>query len=856
MKAEEERKKAEEEEEKRRQREIAATKAREEKRRVDAAKAVEKAVKEATAAEARLMKAGGTSLCWDLHILLNLISPHKEAGAKKFGVGDHHGAYESYNKAVEMAEADSALLAWPAIEGIVIICHANAALCALKLGRNAIALKHCEAALKLPGGHSCGKSLLSKLFVRRLTALCEMGEDPLEEVQQSDMHRAVREPHTRGLATSGKYSEKAAVKSFAELIERVPTYPYDLEEIGGGGGSGGGGEEANQTLEEVVGILHTSFHPDRSDHDIQSLLTGLTELLDYNGMTPPSPLSIGEKGESLLYGLATGLQAYSNGIAKSEVRITFFISALEALCDREVPIDMRLPDDTGASSSSSSRTVLMYAAIAACPQAVKACIALGADVNLRDPRGVTPLIFACAPNTKEGDAASRRVQVATLLLDGGAHVDARDIAGQSSLMNACSKVEGPLVKLLLSRGADVSLRHGKGATCVGVLAAWLSDGSTHDDAKELIESCVGHAQDGDTIDRMREEVKAQTFFDLMYSLTPIHNKYLSMPNARDGEREASLVCEICKQLGMPSDYLTRPASSDAKWGNFYETLHTRLTSRIPKAFLTVYADHRGESPTDSDFDLMTQHSEEAVREAEAKAAKLQKEVFGGVRTSAYHPETLRTSSLVPWHARGRVPKCMKQYQNLIVLPLRRCISHSVPSTTTLKALSKLGPIIEVGAGSGYWSAMLLERRVDVIAYDLEPPDPETLLNGYAYRPFCPVHRADTTLFAVDPTLAERTLLIGWPTGQDDVGGNGEEGAPAGWEAACLHSYMEAGGQQVIYVGEREEKVDAAIGSRQDVGVSASRAFQVLLRTKFTLVEQLDAPRLFYTCDDVTVWRRR
>merc|ERR1712185_199770 len=106
------------------------------------------------------------------------------------------------------------------------------------------------------------------------------------------------------------------------------------------------------------------------------------------------------------------------------------------------------------------------------------------------------------------------------------------------------------------------------------------------------------------------------------------------------------------------------------------------------------------------------------------ARRLQKEQFGGVRTSAYHQETLREQSLVPWHARGRVPKCMQQYQNLIVLPLRRCISHSVPSTPTLKALAKLGPIVEVGAGSGYWAAMLKERKVDVLAYDIEPPDPD------------------------------------------------------------------------------------------------------------------------------------
>jgi hypothetical protein len=48
---------------------------------------------------------------------------------------------------------------------------------------------------------------------------------------------------------------------------------------------------------------------------------------------------------------------------------------------------------------------------------------------------------------------------------------------------------------------------------------------------------------------------------------------------------------------------------------------------------------------------------------------------------------------------------------LAVLPLRRCIAHSVPSSQTIKTLAKLGPMVEVGAGSGYWSAMLMERKV-------------------------------------------------------------------------------------------------------------------------------------------------
>ena len=141
----------------------------------------------------------------------------------------------------------------------------------------------------------------------------------------------------------------------------------------------------------------------------------------------------------------------------------------------------------------------------------------------------------------------------------------------------------------------------------------------------------------------------------------------------------------------------------------------------------MYADHRGEGPSESDFDLLTAFSRDAIKAAEARAERLQREQFGGVRTSAYDRETLRQAALVPWRSgRGRVPACMKEYQNLIVLPLRRCISHSVPSAQVLKSLAKLGPMIEVGAGSGYWCAMLAERRVDIVAYDLEPPDAETM----------------------------------------------------------------------------------------------------------------------------------
>ena len=892
--------KAEAEEKARLAREAAATKAREEKRLADAAKAAEKAAKEAAVAASRLDAAGGTSRCWDLHVLLGLISPHKEAGAKKFGVGDVAGAYEAYSAAVDVASAEPYMLAWPPVEAVVIACHANAALCCLKLGRNARALEHCERALGLPGGQSCGRALLSKLLLRRLTALVEMSEDPLESVELPELKRALRDAHRRGLA-SGK---APAAKSFAELAERFG-YPADELEDPAAAAMKLPEEDRPQALIEVCRILLSAFHPDRDEGGIEELREGLEILLTQDAMLPPSPLSETPKGESLLWALSAGYCAYPGAPQAAHCQ-AFFVDALGLLLDFDVPVDVRLPDESG---SVSSRTALMWATIAGCPVAVKALLDAGADANLRDARGVTPLMLACSPPKTHSNSAgslgadrdgsnggARRVEVVRLLLARGADPDLRDIAGQTALMNACSWVHPELVRLLLERGADVTLRHGKGCTAVGVLAPSLSlaaatAGATdeapmgkvepttpHADAdaealaavasaRVLIDECLVRVTNDETRALMREEVKASQFFDdFLRQLMPIHNRFLATPGARMGDREAALVTRMLQLLKMEDDYLTREppdVAGGGRWSNFYETLHGRLTARIPPAFLTVFT--REAPPSDNTFSLLTAFSSEAISMAEEQAARLQKEQFGGVRTSAYHPETLRAQSLVPWHHRGRVPRCMKDYQNLVVLPLRRCISHAVPSAQLLKALAKLGPIVEVGAGSGYWSAMLHERGVDTIAYDLDPPDASTLANAFAFRPFATVRRADgASLFAADPQLArERTLLMVWP-GQWTEGDapasidkdTGERIEPPGWETACLNAYLEAGGQTVVYVGEREEAIDKVAGTAPDTGVSASKAFQRILEHRMRHVETFDVPRLFYTCDDMTVWKRR
>jgi ankyrin repeat protein len=80
----------------------------------------------------------------------------------------------------------------------------------------------------------------------------------------------------------------------------------------------------------------------------------------------------------------------------------------------------------------------------------------GADVNARDGDGATPLHNA---------AVSGRRELAALLLDKGADREARDSeSGATPLYQAAAWGRTTLVELLLARGADVNARNKAGVT--------------------------------------------------------------------------------------------------------------------------------------------------------------------------------------------------------------------------------------------------------------------------------------------------------------------------------------------------------------------------------------------------------
>jgi hypothetical protein len=87
-------------------------------------------------------------------------------------------------------------------------------------------------------------------------------------------------------------------------------------------------------------------------------------------------------------------------------------------------------------------------------------------------------------------------------------------------------------------------------------------------------------------------------------------------------------------------------------------------------------------------------------------------------------------------------------------------SYVLPDDRSLAALASLGPLVEVGAGTGYWACRLRARGVDIVAIDDAPPDGERT-NRYHART-----ATWTEVLAGDHTelmrYSDRALFLCWP----------------------------------------------------------------------------------------------
>ncbi|MDR2842329.1 MAG: ankyrin repeat domain-containing protein [Spirochaetaceae bacterium] len=158
------------------------------------------------------------------------------------------------------------------------------------------------------------------------------------------------------------------------------------------------------------------------------------------------------------------------------------------ICSYGSTVNILTAIDNGADvnmQDSSGWTPLMSAATDNNASAVKALIDAGADINAADSDDWTPLICA---------AISDNARVVKILIGSGADIDARDLDGCTPLIFAARNENEKIIQLLLEAGADASIRDNEGMNALdhanknslaySLLAERISDTDTDSDTDD------------------------------------------------------------------------------------------------------------------------------------------------------------------------------------------------------------------------------------------------------------------------------------------------------------------------------------------------------------------------------------
>ena len=117
------------------------------------------------------------------------------------------------------------------------------------------------------------------------------------------------------------------------------------------------------------------------------------------------------------------------------------------------------------------------------------------------------------------------------------------------------------------------------------------------------------------------------------------------------------------------------------------------------------------------------------------------------------------------------------------LMLAQQYAYVFPGDSTLAMLAALGPLVEIGAGTGYWACRLRSIGVDIVAFDQAPVDGERANRYHSpTRPWTHVEQGDQTVLS---GYADRGLFLCWPPLFSSLGD-------------CLTYYR---GDTVAYIGD-------------------------------------------------------
>lgn len=150
---------------------------------------------------------------------------------------------------------------------------------------------------------------------------------------------------------------------------------------------------------------------------------------------------------------------------------------------------------------------------------------------------------------------------------------------------------------------------------------------------------------------------------------------------------------------------------------------------------------------------------------------------------------------------------------------------AIPNDQAIETLRAHSPLVEIGAGRGYWAALAAAAGADILAFDPHPPV-KAGVNRWHRQPglFFEVQAGDSEVVRMHP---DRTLFLCWPPHDSD---------------AALKTLRKYKGRAVIYVGD--EGHDA--GTPQ---------FYAELASHFTREQVVEIPSWPGVDDRLEIWHR-
>ena len=816
----------------------------------------------------------------------------RTAGNASFRSGDFATALETYEKGERALRTDALRepVTMAAAERALLALLANSAQCALKLGEHARAANLATAAL---GIHVCASepALFKKVMVRlalardasgdadAAVATCE--EAQLRGLTAPDFDAIMRKA---GRTSVGALGDGHEPRMFVMLGLRL--------------------SDGAENLARIRGVVESGSlpHVDRRDEAGNNILWGTLHAL--HGAVEPS--GKGEAGDTagaagaagegcvptLAYLYAAGAdpcQRYDGGktplmYAAGSGHVAAVRATLDAMRARRRAINAEARRDGGDAWTRSVERLMEHPED---PESIRDW------VDVADDGGWTPLMVALmmkddAPKENVGaKPMGEREQLAVLaivreLLDAGANPLARNVDGNCPLhLAAMSGASEPAVELLRrcsDPAALLSLRntHGMSAAMVarrvapnsGVVADLIAaadrcGGDARAELEEDLRVCKWEAAVGAVgaannaaieriVDFEGEELLATPWAEQECVFAKC-DAWLSMcgfddlPNVPKGEDESA----------------NKPLSVRAfdAYGDVYAAVRAKICDELLPRCVSRRMDVRDPGSTPSVADC--------ARLWYVSGGERRKEDVASSPPARFVP-----------HLGGVVanPRCVA-FDELVARVLPHSFAFAVPCDDALSAVASLNrPVVEMGAGTGYWTALLRQKGVDVVAYDAHPPRRITKAFAKGEAKFFGVTYVDDVRECDDDAScldahADRVLMLCWPKSPEDVEGGD-------WDLRCLDRWR---GDTLVHVGEWSVNLDEDVdddGIRSlDLeytgaprvseefprgttalnlphGETTSAGFQRRVEREFERVATVRLPNWPFARDDLTVWRRR